>query len=173
MTRKISWESNVFDEIELVYEKAEENEKISDLLEQLEEKALSEARENCSLLTTAQGEHLTSEQFDTLSENTKEIVIRGLAGIGLAGISQDMQEATIMIRLSAKIQKVIACTMFDILNRLEKLDGALNVFIPKWTLELQVPLGGKKGLILWEMLIMLLYPWITVREVSTKELVER
>ena len=53
MTRKISWESNVFDEIELVYEKAEENEKISDLLEQLEEKALSEARENCSLLTTA------------------------------------------------------------------------------------------------------------------------
>ena len=36
MNRKIGWESYEFDEIELVYEKAEENESIGRLLEQLE-----------------------------------------------------------------------------------------------------------------------------------------
>ena len=170
MKRKISWDSYVFDEIELVYEKAENDDNIGRLLEQLEEKALVEAKENCGLLTTAQGGHITPEQFDALSVSHKEAVIRGLAGIGLADISQNMSKATIIVRLSPRIQSVMACTVFDILNRLEKLDGALNVFVPKWTLELQAPLGGKKGLMQWEMLIMLLYPWISVREVSTNEL---
>ena len=33
-----------------------------------------------------------------------------------------------------------------------------------------MPLGGKKGLFQWELLIMQLYPWLSVRETSTNEL---
>lgn len=172
MNRKIGWNSCVLDEIELVYEKADQEESIGKLMEQLEEKALSEAKENCGLLTTDAGGHITPEKFDGLSEIDKETVIKVLAGMGLESIGQDMKSATIFMRFSAGIQCVMACTVFDILNRLEKLDGAINVLIPKWTLEFQVPLGGKKGLFQWEMLIMQLYPWISVREVSTDKVAE-
>ena len=172
MNRKIGWNSCVLDEIELVYEKADQEESIGKLMEQLEEKALSEVKENCGLLTTDAGGHITPEKFDGLSEIDKETVIKVLAGMGLESIGQDMKSATIFMRFSAGIQCVMACTVFDILNRLEKLDGAINVLIPKWTLEFQVPLGGKKGLFQWEMLIMQLYPWISVREVSTDKVAE-
>ena len=171
MNRKISWESCVLDEIELVYDKAEENAAIGKMMEQLEAQALAEAKSNCGLIQA--NIPLTPEKFDGLSDNDKETVIKVLAGAGLESLSQDMPSATLKIRLSPKIPQVQACTFFDILNRLEKLDGALNVFVPKWTMELQVPLGGKKGLFQWEMLIMQLYPWITsVKEVSTNAMAE-
>ena len=171
MNRKISWESCVLDEIELVYDKAEENAAIGKMMEQLEAQALAEAKSNCRLIQA--NIPLTPEKFDGLSDNDKETVIKVLAGAGLESLNQDMASATLKIRLSPKITQVQACTIFDILNRLEKLDGALNVFVPKWTLELQVPLGGKKGLFQWEMLIMQLYPWITsVKEVSTNAVAE-
>ena len=35
--------------------------------------------------------------------------------------------------------------------------------------ELQEPLGGRKGIFQWVMLIMRLYPWLSVKEVSTNE----
>ena len=57
--------------------------------------------------------------------------------------------------------------MFSVLNRLEKLDGAFNVLFPKATLELRVPLGAKKGMMKCEMLIMQLYPWLSITETST------
>ncbi len=169
MIRKLKWNSNVFDEIELVYEKAEANETIGKLLEQLELKALEEAKANCGLLKTDTGAHIAPEQFDGLSESDKETVIKVLAGMGLSSISQNIESATIYIRFSAQIQTVLACTFFDVLNRLEKLDGAINFLHPKWTLELQLPLGGKTGMFQWELLIMQLYPWITVKETSTNE----
>lgn len=169
MNRKINWKSHEFDEIELVYDKASSNDSIEKMLEQLETCALSEAKNNCGLLTTDSGKHISPEQFDELSEIDKETVIKVLSGIGLGSISQDIQTATIFIRFTPKIQSVLACTIFNVLNRLEKLDGAINILKPTWTLELQVPLGGKKGLFQWEMLIMQLYPWISVRETSTNE----
>ena len=76
------------------------------------------------------------------------------------------------MRFTPKIQKVLGCTIFNVLNRIEKLDGSINLLSPKWTLEFQVPLGGEKGLFQWEMLIMQLYPWISVRETSTNEVAE-
>lgn len=38
---------------------------------------------------------------------------------------------------------------------------------PKATLEFRVPLGAKKGMMKCEMLIMQLYPWLSIRETST------
>lgn len=169
MNRKINWNSCEFDEIELVYEKAASNEYIGKLLEQLEAAALSEAKNNCGLLTTDSGKHITPEQFDAISDTDKETVIKVLSEIGLASISQDIQTAAIFIRFTEKIQSVLACTIFNVLNRLEKLDGAINLLKPKWTLELQIPLGGKKGLFQWELLIMQLYPWLSVSETSANE----
>lgn len=172
MNRIIGWQSGEFDEIELVYDKAESKEQVGKLLEQLEVLALSEAKNNCGLLTTDSGSHITPDQFDGLNGTDKETVIRVLSNMGLGALKQDMGSATIYMRLTPKIQRVLGCTVFNILNRMEKLDGTINMLIPKWTLELQVPLGGKKGLLQWEMLIMQLYPWVSVRETSTNEVAE-
>ena len=66
MERKIGWRSCELDEIELVYDKAESNERIGKLLEELETLALSEAKNNCGLLTTDAGGRITPEQFESL-----------------------------------------------------------------------------------------------------------
>lgn len=57
--------------------------------------------------------------------------------------------------------------MFSVLKRLEKLDGAFNVRFPQAKLELRIPLGAKKGMMKCEMLIMQLYPWLSIKETST------
>lgn len=170
MNRKISWNSMELDEIELVYEKAEKNSGIAALIEQLETQALTEAKNNVGMLKTDGGAFLTPDKFDGLSEFDKETVIKVLGNIGLSALSTEMQTATIIVKLSPVIIKVQACTIFNLLNRIEKLDGAINLLKPKWTLELQVPLGGKKGMLQWEMLIMQLYPWLSVNETSTNEI---
>lgn len=172
MNRKIFWRSMELDEIELVYEKAEKDSDIAALMEQLEAQALTEAKNNVGILKTDKGTYLTPDQFDGLSEIDKETVIKVLSNNGLSYLSTEIQTATIIVKLSPVITKVQACTIFNLLNRIEKLDGAINTLKPKWTLELQVPLGGKKGLFQWEMLIMQLYPWISVRETATNEIAE-
>ena len=170
MNRKIGWESYEFDEIGLVYEKAEENESIGRLLEQLEIQALAEAKANCGLLMTDAGGRISPEQFDNLEEEDKETVIKVLSGLGLGSVEQDLQKGIFHVWFTNKIQTVMACTMFALLNYLEKLDGAVNVRHLEWTLELQVPPGGRKGLVQWEMLIMQLYPWITVEETAAGQI---
>ena len=67
----------------------------------------------------------------------------------MSGVKQPEIESLERMKTTQQID-----TIFNILNRLEKMDGVLNMLIPKWTLELQVPLGGKQGLFQWEMLIM-------------------
>ncbi len=160
------------DDIELVYEKAEKNSGIAALMEQLEVQALTEAKNNVGMLKTDKGTYLTPDQFDGLSEIDKETVIKVLGNNGLSSLSTEIQTATIIVKLSPIITKVQACTIFNLLNRIEKLDGAISILKPKWTLELQVPLGGKRGLFQWEMLIMQLYPWISVTETATNEIAE-
>lgn len=172
MNRRIAWGSKELDEIELVYEKADTNQEIAALLEKLESQALEEAKNNVGMLKTGSGGILKPEQFDSLSATYKEMAIRVLGDAGIASLDTDMQNAAIVIKLSPIITKVQACTIFNILNRIEKLDGAITVLIPKWTLNLQVPLGGKKGLFQWEMLIMQLYPWLSVREEATNDIAE-
>lgn len=172
MNRKISWRSMELDEIELVYEKAQENSGIASLMEQLETQALAEAKNNVGMLKTNSGNFLTPDKFDGLSETDKETVIKVLGNAGLSALSTEMQTATIIVKLSPIITKVQACTIFNLLNRIEKLDGAINILNPKWTLKLQVPLVGKKGLFQWELLIMQLYPWISIEETSINETAE-
>ena len=171
MNRKIGWENNVFIEIECVYEKAEQDEQISKMLEQLEENALAQARESCDILQIG-GKNVTGEEFDGFSEWDKEAVIATMANAGISSFNADLGSATIVIRFSYLVSRVMACTVFDILNRLEKIDGGIGLFgNQKWTMELQVPIGGKKGLLQWEMLIMKLHPWITsVSETNTNEM---
>lgn len=163
MERKIKWESYCHDEIELVYEKAEGNRHVSAMLAELEEMALREAEENCGLLSL-DGHPLTKEIFQAMSGVEKERVMYYLSGIGLEGFYPSIIDPVITVTLSSHIQMVLGCTMFSILNRLEKLDGAYNVRHPKATLEILAPLGGKRGLVKCEMLIMELYPWLSVRE---------
>ena len=169
MDWKLGWDSGALDEICLVYEKAEAVEGIADQLRQLEDLALSEARNYCRV-SHEKGAAISAEQFDGLGVNDKERLIGLVGGLGLSGLSADTKDATIRIKLSPVIQDVMGCTILNILNRLEKLDGAFDVLVGgKAKLELQEPLGGRKGIFQWVMLIMRLYPWLSVKEVSTNE----
>lgn len=164
MDRRISWRTGCFDEIELVYEKAERNENIAALLSEMETMALSEAETGCGMLRV-NGEPLTHEMFLAMRDSDKEMVIYHLANIGLQEFVPSMRKPEITVTFSAHIQQVLGCAMFSLLNRLEKLDGAYNeTLFPKAVLKLQVPLGGRKGLMKCEMLIMQLYPWLSVSE---------
>ena len=146
MERKIRWSSGCFDEIELVYERAEKDKSAAAMLSELETMALSETVNNCGMLKI-DGRPLTRERVLALDEYDKEIGIYILAGMGLEEFDPSMDEPVITVTFSPHIQQVLSCTMFSLLNRIEKLDGAYNeVRFPRATLKLQVPLGGKKGL---------------------------
>lgn len=166
MDRKINWYSGYHDEIELVYDKANENENIAATLMELETMAFQEAEENCGILKMGDNP-ITREMFLQMNEQDKEMVMYYLSGAGLQEFVPSMTEGKITVTFTPYIQRVLGCTMFSVLNRLEKLDGAFNVMFPKATLELRVPLGAKKGMMKCEMLIMQLYPWLSITETST------
>ena len=171
MESKIPWLAVYLDDLSLVYDKAEEMGQ-ENLLIQLEETALQEARANSSHLKI-DGKSISPEQFDQLPDPMKAQIIVSIGAQGLAELNPSMSEPLITVRLSPLIPLVQGCTFFQILHRLEKLDGAYNtVRFPdgKTTLQIQAPLGGKKGLMRWEMLIALLYPWLHVQEISTNEI---
>ncbi len=166
MDRKIKWITGCHDEIELVYEKAEQNESIGKLLAELEQMALTEAEESCGLLSI-NGKPVTREAVLNMSVRDKEIIMYHLSRAGLVEFKPSMSEPIIVVKFSPNIQKVLGCTLFSVLNRIEKLDGSYNeIRFPKATLELQLPLGARKGIMKWEMLIMQLYPWLSTRDTS-------
>ena len=165
MERKINWYSYCHDEIELVYDKANEDENIAVALMELETMALREAEESCGLLKMGD-KPITREMILEMSEEDKEIVMYYLSSAGLQEFVPSITEAKITVTFTPHIQQVLGCTMFSVLNRLEKLDGAFNVRFPQATLELRIPLGARKGMMKWEMLIMQLYPWLSIRETS-------
>lgn len=166
MDRKIKWYSGCHDEIELVYDKAEENASIAAILTELETMALREAEENCGIFKMGD-KPITHEMFLEMSEQDKETVMYYLSDVGLEEFVPSMTEGSITVTFTPYIRSVLGCTMFSILNRLEKLDGAFNVMFPKAALELRVPLGAKKGMVKCELLIMQLYPWLSITEAST------
>lgn len=166
MERKINWYSCCHDEIEFVYDKANENENIAATLMELETMALQEAEENCGMIKLGDSS-ITREMFLQMTEQDKETVMYYLSGAGLQEFVPSMTEGKITVTFTPHIQRVLGCTMFFVLNRLEKLDGAFNVIFPKATLELRVPLGAKKGIMKCEMLIMQLYPWLSITETTT------
>lgn len=172
MGRKIWWVSNCFDEIELIYQKAKEDEMICSVIEELEALALEEAGSHYDLLKTEKGP-ITAEQYMAMNDMGKEIVIYSLAEFGLKEFNVDLSTLTITVTFSSMIQAVLGCTFFEVLNRLEKLDGVLNALVTsKITLEFKVPFGGSKGLLKLKMLILQLYPWISIKEVSSNEMVQ-
>ena len=165
MERKINWYSGCHDEIELVYDKANENENIAAGLMELETMALREAEENCGMVKM-DDKPITHEMFLEMSAPVKEMVMYHLSSAGLQEFVPSTTEGKITVTFTPHIQQVLGCTMFSVLNRLEKLDGAFNVRFPQATLELRIPLGARKGMMKWEMLIMQLYPWLSIRETS-------
>ena len=182
--RKIDWNSGLLDEINLVYEKVGANEKIQLLLTELEIFALQEAMEACQkdgiLSKKNRGAVLTQEEFLKLPEIDKEtaIVMLGEDGLdygkdGMSAFSINRQTATITVNFSQLICETHACTTFDVLNRLEKIDGTNNVGgASNWTLELHAPAEAEKKIALWNYLIEQLYPWITVKVCLSKEAVK-
>lgn len=165
MERKINWNSGCYDEIELVYAKAESDANIGAILSELETMALNEAEESCSVMRI-NDVPITREMFCAMSEQDKEKMLHLLSKVGMQSFETSLAEGKITVTFTPHIQRVLGCTIFALLNRLEKLDGSLNMLFPKVKLELRVPLGAKKGLATCEMLIVLLYPWLSVSETS-------
>ena len=169
MRQTISWHSGCQDEMELVYERAEREEHLGAELEALECQALEEARRSCGLLRTAEGP-LTPEQFDAMPASAREQVLCRLGRAGVAGMDLDLPAAAVHVKLSPLFGQVMACSIFVLLNSLEKLDGGFSERISgQATLTLHVPLGARRGLMRWEMLLMGLYPWIKCREEASDQ----
>lgn len=166
MERKIQWSSGCLDEIELVYDRAAENEAAANILYNLEVGALGEAKANYWMVRPQDSSH-SAERYDALPEYVKEQTIAALGMEGLTRFYATVTKPEIVVQLSPLVQKLRCCTAFSILNRLEKLDGAINTIFPKVTLKIQVPLGCKHGLAQIEMLIVLIYPWLKVCEISS------
>lgn len=165
MERTLYSLSEHFDEIDLVYEKAEKNKTTFGIYLDIEKSALAEAENNCDIFKD-NGVTVTKEKFDSLSDNFKSMMIHELSDIGLHGFSASMEAPEIRVTLSEYSPIVLGCTMFSILNKIEKLDGTYNEIFPKASLVIEAPFGGKKGLVKLEMMVMLLYPWLSVREES-------
>lgn len=159
LERKIDWCSCYYDEIELVYEKANENETIASILSELETMALQEAEKYC-------------ESSHEISDRDKETIIYRLSEIGLQEFDTSIETGKITVTFSPYIQSVLGSTMFLLLNQLEKLDGSFNLFCPKCVLEMKIPIGASKGLVKCSMIIHLLYPWISVMKTSSDYLSE-
>ena len=156
-------------EIGLVFEKAKSNEMINSMIEELKVNALSEAREHSNYLKIGDTP-ISKEQFDSFGAEQKADIICMLGSIGIVEFLPNSIEGRINIKFSAHLQNVLSCTMFVILNKLENLDGAINVFSPEVKITVQAPLGGKKGLTKCYMLMQLLYPWCKgISETSTNE----
>ncbi len=140
-------------------------------MSELEQMALKEAEESCGFLAM-NDKPITREMVMAMSEQDKEMIMYHLSGVGLRGFNASMIEPKITVMFGAKINQVLGCTMFSLLNRLEKIDGAYNVRFPKATLELQIPLGSRSGMFKWTMLMMQLYPWLSVSEVPANIVAE-
>ena len=91
MERKIKWSTGCFDDIGLVYERAEKDKSAAAMLSELETMALSEAENNCGMLKYGD-KPLTREKFLSLDEYDKELGIFILAGMGLEGFDPSMDE---------------------------------------------------------------------------------
>lgn len=168
MTEILESLKSVYMELGLVFDKGDNNETIKSQLNELVATAVQEARNCCSYITYKNNK-LTGEDFDKLESIEKADIIMNLGEqIGLMRFdTMKSMEGKLEIEFSQYIPSVLSCTMLSILNRLENLDGAINVFNPKVELTIVAPLGGKKGLMKCEMLIMILYPWIQIHEISS------
>jgi hypothetical protein len=172
MNRKIMRDSGYLDEIPLVYQKAENDEFIGKYLEALEEKALEEVRTNLWQIRRKDGSVLSESDYENLSESDKEYFITLFGDAGWRTITPDFENQAFCIQFSPKFLKFMGCTIFNLLNRFEKLDGRVIDGSSKWTVEFQVPIGAKKGLLQWEILFMKMFPWAVIQETSSKELEE-
>lgn len=142
---------------------------VDDLIEELEEKILAELNSNISLLDRELGE-ITPEMISGMSNSEKIPLIDSLAKIGFSEIYLDTDKAVIGFKLSPKFPLVTGCTIFKIILMVGNLEGSLNKGTSeKATLLLSVPLGGEKELFRWELLIMKLAPWLSVRLILSSE----
>jgi len=163
---KLAWNGGQFDEIELILEKGEKEAEIGKMLEEMESTALLEAETACSnggILAAEVGNVLTPFQFECMSDINKETAIKMLALKGYGkGLSSDKTAYVITMEFSPLAKYTMASTFFEIINRIEKLDGMYNTIIsPEWKLNLIVPAECAKGMFKYQMLITKLYPWIT------------
>ena len=168
------WESCYFDEIGLVYEKAEasnQKEIVAPILRQVEEEALKEARDAFDKLPENEKTKLTAETFDDLTQGEKELIVYQLSQMGLSDITTNFDEKKLTMKLSPSIQSATASTLFLVLDKIEKLDGSLNILLGDMKLEIQAPIGGQKGLQKYLILISFLYPWLKPSLVSSNILV--
>ncbi len=162
MKRAIEWCSHCWDDIELVYDRGENDPAIGKDLMELEQTALREAKDNCGLINI-NNKYLTVDDYLKMSEFDKEKVMYLMGSHGLKELTLSYQDPIITVTFAPLIPRIVACTIFNLLNRLEKLDGSYSRAFcsnQKAKLVFKLPLGGRKGMMKYEMMIVKIYPWI-------------
>ena len=170
MERKIAWVTGCYEAIELVYQKAEADEETAVLLSALEERALREMGQQCSIgRVKKNGQALTKEWYEQAADADREGLLRAFGGNVLKNFHVDLFPPKCTATFSPLFPQLIGCAMFDVINRLEKLDGAIQIVAgeDKVELELQEPEAEKPGMEEILALLMKLYPWLDIHETST------
>ena len=170
MERKIAWVTGCYEAMELVYQKAEADEEIAALLQKLEERALRELGEQCVIgRVKKNGQALTKEWYEGASDADREGLLRAFGGNVLRNFHVDLFPPKCTATFSPLFPQLIGCVMFDVINRLEKLDGAIQIVSgdDAVELELQEPEGEKEAMEEILVLLQKLYPWLNIRETST------
>lgn len=167
MERRFKGYVHYLSEMELIYDKADANEGVASLLSEVESLALREAEDRCGMIMQ-NGKFLTRERFLAMPDPEKEAVIQELGARGFLEYTPSLEEGKIKVTFAPYIPMFLGCTTLALINLLEKLDGSFNLLHPRATLELEVPLGGKKGLMKSELLILQLFPWLTIHETASE-----
>ena len=172
MERKIKWVTGCYEAMELCYAKADADEETAALLSSLEERALRELGEQCSIgRVKKNGKALTKEWYDAASDADREGLLRAFGGNVLRDFHVELVPPKCTATFSPLYPQLIGCVMFDVINRLEKLDGAIQIVAgdDKVELELRQPEAEKPGMEEIFALLQRLYPWLNITESSTGE----
>lgn len=165
MTQRIS--NKKFDKIDSIFEKASNKEVSMKILHELQGEAFDEAKTNCHLFRK-HGIPYSSEEFDILPEEEKNHMIYALSDVGLSEFELNSKEGKMKAVLSPCFRPIYACTMFSVLNRLQKLDGIIDEVHEKVEFDIHVPKYGKDCFIHFLTLLVLLYPWLETKLVDVE-----
>lgn len=154
------------EDIDLFYDKVEKQ-GVEAVVSDLESQAIAEARANCGIikLTSKDGisRNMTEEEFDKFSDYDIECVICTLGQNALTGLN-NLAIDKLQAVTTPLIAQCPACALFQLIGRIEKLDGTLNTIVEKVSFELPLPIGTGRSLMKYYMMLIKVYPWISISE---------
>lgn len=170
MIRKILWVTNCWEALGPAYERAEADAEITPMMEALEALALQELGEQCAIgRVKKNGQKLTQEWLDAASDEDREGLLHALGASVLRDYHVDLFPPKVTVTLSPLFPQLVGCAAFALIDKLERLDGAIQIVAGEEQVEMEMlmPDADKPDLPAVEALLRKLYPWLTITDSSS------